>query len=149
MARPTFVPLSPAEEEWIGAHRAAARQFVADMLPQHGSEPISASLLDQAYAAWLPQAGEDETNINAVINIVSTEFGQLLVDTAGFEWTVATDAWGTGLAVRALPDRADVLIYPTSFVGKRWELRETHFFAPSLAAICAQVKTIAANSMKS
>jgi hypothetical protein len=68
------------------------------------------------------------------------------VDRAGFEWTIAADDHGTDLAVRALPGRGDVLVYPANFVAKRWERRESNFLAASFQAIRENVAGIAAGS---
>jgi hypothetical protein len=74
--------------------------------------------------------------VTETLNAVGVQFGQYLADRAGFEWTVAADASGTELVVRASPGRGDVLIYPVKFVEKRWYQRETGFLSSSFEAIC-------------
>jgi len=68
------------------------------------------------------------------------------VDRAGFEWTIAADDQGTDLAVRALPGRGDVLVYPANFVAKRWERRESNFLAACFQAIRKDVAAIETGS---
>jgi Domain of unknown function (DUF3806) len=146
VANPTFSPLTDGERGWIAQQLEGARKFVAAICPADAGQPVTLEALDRAFAAWLPQAGEDATHINAAIKVVGVQFGQFLVDRAGFEWTIAADAQGTDLAVRALPGRGDVLVYPANFVAKRWERRESNFLTTSLAAIREQVAAVAAGS---
>jgi len=64
------------------------------------------------------------------------------VDGAGFQWTIATDNYGTDLAVLALPGGGDVLVYPANFVAKRWERRASNFLATSVRAIQQDVARV-------
>ena len=146
MANPTFSPLTDAERNWVAQQLEGARLFVAAMSPADADQPATLEALDRAFAAWLPQAGDDVTRINATINVVGVQFGQFLVDRAGFEWTIAADAQGTDLAVRALPGGGDVLVYPANFVAKRWERRESNFLAASFEAMREQVAAIRGGS---
>jgi hypothetical protein len=107
---------------------------------------VTPEALDRAFAAWLPECGDDATQLNAVINIVGVQFGQILVDSVGFEWTIAKDAQGTDLAVRALPGRGDVLIYPANFVAKRWQRRESNFLVAAVHTIREQVAAVASGA---
>ena len=77
-----------------------------------------------------------------IINFVGIQFGQFLVDRAEFAWTIATDSASSDMAILALPGRGDVLIYPASFVAKRWEKRETGFIAKSFQDIQQQVNAV-------
>ena len=77
--------------------------------------------------------------INHAINCVGIRFGSLLVETGEFAWCIASDDWGMDLAVRALPDRGDILVYPADFVSKRWESRTTDFLAGAFSQIIAHV----------
>jgi hypothetical protein len=144
VSNPTFAPLTDAERAWIGQQLEGARLFVASMSPADANQPVTIEALDRAFAAWLPQAGDDVAQINAAINVVGVQFGQFLVDGAGFEWSIAADAQGTDLAVRALPGQGDVLVYPANFVAKRWERREANFLAASVRSIEEHVAAIAA-----
>jgi hypothetical protein len=143
LANPTFSSLTDGERAWIAQQLEGARLFVAAMSPADTGKPFTLEALDRAFAAWLPQAGNDTNQINGTINVVGIQFGQFLVDGIGFEWTIATDAQGTDLAVLALPGQGDVLVYPANFVAKRWERRESNFLVASFAAIRDQVAAIA------
>jgi hypothetical protein len=46
----------------------------------------------------------------------------------GLSWIALTDEHGTEIAVRG---RADFTVFPTNFVAKRYEKRETGFLAPA------------------
>ncbi|MGL6075331.1 MAG: DUF3806 domain-containing protein [Fimbriiglobus sp.] len=140
MADQTFSLLSEHEWAWIAQQLDGVRLFVAAMSPADADAPVTLDALDRAWAAWLPQA--DDEQANAAINAVGTQFGQFLVDQAGFEWTIATDAHGTDLAILALPGRGNVLVYPANFVAKRWERREANFLAASFDAIQEQVVAV-------
>jgi hypothetical protein len=146
LADPTFSPLTDGERDWVAQQLAAAREFVAGLSPADAGRPVTPEVLDRAFASWLPGAGDDTAGINAAINAVGVQFGQFLVDGAGFEWVIAADGQGTDLAVRALPGRGDVLVYPANFVAKRWQRRESGFLAASVAAIRGQVAEVAAGS---
>jgi hypothetical protein len=143
---PTFSVLADSERAWIAQQLEGARLFVAAMSPADADKPITLEALDRAFAAWLPQAGNDTNQINGTINVVGIQFGQFLVDAIGFEWTISTDSHGTDLAVRALPGQGDVLVYPANFVAKRWERRESNFLVASFGAIRENVAAIAAGN---
>jgi hypothetical protein len=122
-----FSSLKQAEREWIATQLENAAQLVASFAPEDAGGPITLKSLDRTWEAWLATSPTEVEEINGVINCIGVQFGQILVDKAGFEWTIASDEAGTDLAVRALPNRADVLMYPANFVAKRWESRETGF----------------------
>jgi hypothetical protein len=83
--------------------------------------------------------------MHATLEAVGVQFGQFLVDGAGFEWAVAADSrLGSELVVRALPGRGDVLVYPVKFVEKRLYGRESGFLASSFEAIREDVAAVAA-----
>ena len=141
----TFSPLKKAEREWIARHLEGLTFLIPSFAPEHANKPISLQTVDCLWDAWIATSPTETDEINAVINGVGVQFGQFLVDDAGFEWTIATDEFGTDLGVRALPDRADVLVYPANFVSKRWERRETGFLAAAFDAIVEQVGVIKAD----
>jgi hypothetical protein len=135
MANPTFSPLTEQERAWIAERLEGARRFVETFSPNESGRPVTLAGLDRAWAAWLQQNIQDNTEVNDAINMVGVQFGQFLVDRAGFQWTIASDAQGTDLAVLALPGRGDFLVYPANFVSKRWERRQSNFLATSFQAI--------------
>lgn len=140
-----FAPLKQAEREWIAGKLDGAGALVATFAPEHADGPVTLEALDRAWAGWLATSPTDVEEINQVINCVGTRFGQFLVDEAGFAWTIATDDAGTELAVRALPDRGDVLMCPANFVAKRWETRETDFLGAGFAAAVSTLREIKAD----
>lgn len=90
----------------------------------------------------MAKGGDDLDSVNAAINVIGISFGQILVDSGLFRWVIASDDYGTDLAVVALEGRANVLVYPTDFVSKRWEKRESDFLHASYCPILKQVEQI-------
>ena len=137
----TYTPLKQAEWEWVARNLEGAKLLVATFATEHADRPITLEALDRTWDAWLATSPSKPDVIDRVINFIGCQFGQFLVDQAGFEWTIVTDEFGTDLGVRALPNRGDVLVCPISFVAKRWEPRTTSFLATSFRAIVGQVGT--------
>ncbi len=144
MTAPAFSDLSDAERKWIAAQLEGARQFVAAISPADAAGPMTLDVLDRAWAAWLGRDASDQAEVNAIINMVGVQWGQMLVDRLGFVWIIASDGQGSDLAVRALPGQGDVLLYPANFVAKRWEKREANFLAASFESVRQQVAAVAA-----
>jgi hypothetical protein len=140
MKPPRFQQITQAEREWIDAQLAAGREFVQRYSPEHSTTDLAA--LDSAWSSWIATSPEDIDEINHAINSVGIPFGLILTQTGDFEWCISTDDWGTDLAVRALPDRGDVLVYPADFVSKRWESRTTDFLEDAFPQIMGQVEQI-------
>ena len=86
---------------------------------------LSPETLDVFWAALLRDEPADP---NPAINIVGLAFGQLLVDGLGLSWVALTDEQGTEIAVRG---RGNFTVFPTNFIAKRYERRETNFIAPA------------------
>jgi hypothetical protein len=86
---------------------------------------LSAEGLDRL---WVEVLQEDSSDPNPAINVVGLAFGQLLADDLGLSWVALTDEHGTEIAVRG---RADFTVFPTNFIAKRYEARETGFIAPA------------------
>jgi len=142
---PACTELSPAEHHWVAEQLQAASAFVAVHSPPDSGSAITLGALDRAFSSWLGKGVSDPAQVNAAVNAVGIAFGSLLVRDAGFSWVIATDGQGTDLAVRALPDTADVLLYPANFVAKRWERREGTFMQAAFAETARQVREIAAS----
>jgi hypothetical protein len=160
-----FSPVGSRRQAGIARQLEAARRFVAGMSPPDAGVPVTLDALDRAWAAWLARceaglptmAPTDEAvaavfeaatataeAVHAALEAVGVQFGQFLVDRAGFEWTVAADAvLGSELVVRALPGRGDVLVYPVKFVEQRWYQPEAGFLASSFEAIREDVAEVA------
>jgi hypothetical protein len=137
MPKPIFQQITDAERQWIEGQLAAAASFVAQYSSQQ--QDLSLEVLDQAWSAWMATSATDINEINNAINCVGIPFGSMFVATGEFEWCIATDDWGTDLAVRALPGRGDILIYPSDFVSKRWETPTTNFLADAFPRIMDHV----------
>jgi hypothetical protein len=140
-------PINKKEAAWIRQQLEAATKFVAQYSPADAGQPLTPAALDRAFAAWMASiatTSPDGNSVDPVINCVGIAFGQALVDELAFKWMIVTDEQGTDLAVHALPGRGDVLVFPTNFVAKRWERRETNFLEDTYRKIAADVERIAA-----
>ena len=135
-------PLTRKEKDWLAAQLDNASSFVETFSGRDAGQPLTLAGLDRAFAAWIASKPSDAKAINAIINCVGVAFGRFLVHGVGFEWVIATDRYGSDLAVYALPGKGDVLIYPANFVAKRWERRETNFIEESYERITSQVEAI-------
>ncbi|MFO0969407.1 MAG: DUF3806 domain-containing protein [Gemmataceae bacterium] len=142
MTTPKIDALSPQEVEWVQSQVDGAARFVDAYSDTDAGQPLTLEALDRAFAVWLSQDITDNQLVNAAINAVGIAFGEFLVQSAGFEWVIASDEYGTDLAVIALRGRGDVLVYPANFVAKRWERRESNFLAASFASISQQVAQV-------
>ena len=134
-----------AELEWIRANLEVAGELAAMQGAARTSVTEDPAVLDRIFDSWLAdweEGGSDARGVepNDLVNAVGLAFGQLLVDTLGFEWVVATDAGGTELAVRAQP--GDVLVYPANAAAKRLERRETGAFVPLYREVRARVEEL-------
>ena len=108
-------PLNEAEQEWVATNVAEATRML--------DGELSADRLDDLWATLL---NEEPGDPNPAINMVGLAFGQLLADRLGLSWIALTDEYGTEIAVRG---RAKFTVFPTNFVAKRYEQRETNFIA--------------------
>lgn len=108
-------PLNEAERGWVASNVEEARRLVGG--------DLTAGALDDLWAALLR---EEPADPNPAINMVGLAFGQLLVDRLDLSWVALTDSNGTEIAVRG---RGDFTVFPTNFIAKRWEGRQTNFIA--------------------
>ena len=126
----TFESLSDAERSWLFDQLTKAAVFANDC----GSADLpSLESLDDAFDAFVRLG--DAVDANDVVLAVGAAFGEHLVRTMGFRWGIATDDYGTDIAVLARPDRGDITIFPVNFVAKRWERRETKFLIASIGLV--------------
>jgi hypothetical protein len=132
--------LNESERAGIATSLSTAKSFVAALSPPDADKPITPEVLDRAWAAWLQTANSyrDAYTVKAV----GMQFGQLLVDQGVFKWIVATDAYGTDIAVLAAPGRGDITIFPVSVVEKRWQDRQATFFVSVMAAMLDEVAKV-------
>ncbi len=137
-----FSDITETERAWIEAQTALGYQLVSEYSPSDAHNQLCPQALDRAWTSWLAKDIDDAECINQVINGIGTCFGILLVNTGVFEWTIATDDFGTDLAVRALPERGDVVVFPANFVSKRWERKESAFLADGYRSILKYVENL-------
>lgn len=129
--------LTAGEQEWIVQQMAMAHEFVQRTLNKETDELPSPEDLDQAFNAWLHS--HHPSDANSVINCVGVAFGQHLVDSTSLEWVIASDEYGTELALYGLPGQGDILLYPQNFVAKRYEANVGIFIAESINEIRSDV----------
>lgn len=127
-----FESLSEAEYSWLHDRIAQAALFVDSQAPL---DLPSLASLDDAFEAFVNMGDAANARANDVVLAVGAAFGEHLVRTLGFEWRIATDEWGTDIAVLARPGRGDITIFPTDYVAKRWERREPRFLVASVGPI--------------
>ena len=139
MTAPIIKQVTDPELSWINSQIEAARSFVARYSPNHTVDDLSLETLNAAWSLWMATVPTNTDDINHAINCIGIPFGSLLVQTDEFTWCIAADDWGTDLAVRALPERGDILVYPADFVSKRWESRTTDFLTDAFAQIIEHV----------
>ena len=121
-------PLNDAEQEWVAENVAEATRLAAGELTPEA--------LDDLWAALLRDEPEDP---NPGINMVGLGLGHLLVERLGLDWVALTDEYGTEVAVRG---RADFTVFPTNFVAKRYEARETGFIAPAFREMVSTAESL-------
>lgn len=124
--------LAPNETElqWIEANLRIARSAIKAFAPQHAAE-ITLGALDAAFTSWLAQHDPQQQDPNPYINAFGIGFGQYLVDHLNLRWAVVKDDKGAEMAVHGQP--GDILIFPPSFVAKRYMSKATGFFEPIYA----------------
>jgi len=137
-----FEPLTEAEQQWVRDQLERARAFACEYDSHfHDGQP-SLESLDRAFAKYLT-FGAEPTEANGVVLAVGAAFGARLVEDLGFRWAIATDDYGTDLAVLARPGRGNVTIFPANFVAKRYERREAPFLVNAIAEIRHHLHEIA------
>jgi hypothetical protein len=133
---------SEKEQAWIEEQLQNATEFVSAFSPEDSGEPLTLGALDRAFALWMASGATDNAaEANRIINSVGIAFGKHLVEGLGLEWVIATDQYGSDLAVYGLPGIGDVLVYPANFVAKRWERRETNFLEGAYGRIERQLES--------
>jgi hypothetical protein len=126
---PQFEPLSAREQQWLTEQLQLAAIFAGS---PDGEDLPSLQSLDKAWADFIATGSAANERANGVVLCTGVAFGEHVVRKLGFVWCIATDDWGTDIAVLARPGRGDITIFPTDYVSKRWEQKETEFFAASI-----------------
>lgn len=132
--------LSDAEKRWMAGHHMRALMLGR----AHGDAPTatqpSFAALDRAWVAegaLLRTSGGDP---NPLIRALGIALGQHLVDHHKLDWVIATDAFGTEVALYG--KNGDVLVYPLNLVAKRWERNEGAFLVALVAAMDADIEML-------
>lgn len=107
-------PLNEAERQWVAMNVAEATRLEGALSPKS---------LDRFWTGFLAADPEDP---NPAINMVGLAFGQLLADRLNLSWVALTDRHGTEIALRG---RSNFTVFPTVFIAKRYETRETEFIS--------------------
>lgn len=139
----SFDPLSETEARYVGDQLVRAHNFALALDPRAEGVLPSLESLDRAFENYLAAGGEP-SDADEVVQAVGAAFGARLVDALGFRWVIATDEYGTDLAVLARPGRGDVAIFPAEFVAKRYERPEAPFLVAAFDEISQQLREIAA-----
>ena len=133
MSPPVLESLTATERVWVADNLARARELAATW-------GAGLAGLDRYWASRseaLRSAGEDP---NPLINMVGIALGQYFVDELDLTWMIATDDYGTELAVYR--ERNRVMLYPCNLVAKRWESSETTFLEQVAGALVQQIRSI-------
>jgi hypothetical protein len=133
--------LGDGERKWIEAHLGIARSFVGSFagIEPTGERPALHDL-DAAWSAWLPQWERHDPN--HIINAVGIAIGEHLIAALDLRWVVATDEYGTELAVHGEP--GNVIVYPANLVAKRFESRTAGFIAPLVSQMVEDIRRVRA-----
>ena len=126
-------PLTSAEVDWV-------RSSIAELSEQDvrfGDIDDLGRHYDEMLNAWLRLDEPHRPDPNPIINQIGLAFGQYVADQARLDWTVATDAHGTEIALHR--ERGNVLIYPTDLVAKRWAAHDRGVLAPLARNLVATV----------
>jgi hypothetical protein len=134
--------LTPAEQDWISQQIEAAKEFVSETLGEGINDLPSPQDLDRAFDAWLNSPSHDPADANFVVNCVGIAFGQHLVNSTPLKWVIATDGYGTELAIYGFEGTGDVLVYPQNFVAKSYEAKSGIFIVESIKQMQADVSKI-------
>ncbi|GAC1379833.1 MAG: hypothetical protein NVSMB48_04400 [Marmoricola sp.] len=120
---PQFEPLSSSELDWIAAHVEHARNLGVDP----SQEAAISAFFDSSLSAVT--TGEASQEIaNTVVNVVAALLGERLCQSAGLEWAIVSDEFGTDLCVRR--PGTSLAFFPQSSVSKRWTERESGWVEP-------------------
>ena len=116
--------VEPVEEVGIRrltADEEAALAAVREGYAGHGIDPADLESIAAAYDRAL-DAHDDDRDSASVVELLGTAIGDHLVAAGGYRWVVATDPFGTDLAVE--PPRRGVPVVTRMLVAVRWMGRE-------------------------
>ena len=112
---PTIEALTAAEDQWLHTQREIAGILRDRYLGPTDTAP-TIDELEATVGLW-QQDGDGRADANDVVLAVGVLIGDHVVAATTLHWVIATDAFGTDLALHAQP--GDVLMHPTNSVAKR------------------------------
>ncbi len=121
--------LTDAERNWIADRLAQLAALEALDLVRLGD------LYDRRFAEWQAAPQHDRFDPNEVISLVGVGFGEQLRRLADLQWVIATDHFGTDLALKGEP--GEIFLFPLNMLAKRWEAGEVGFI-PALATAASR-----------
>ena len=110
---PQHQELNDQEHQWLADRIAALADLSVPIQPGALSE-----FFEQQRAMWRETAAGERLDANTLVNLIGAGVGQVLVEELGLKWVLATDEYGTELAVTGEPGQ--VLVFPMNAVAKRW-----------------------------
>ncbi|MEL7312393.1 MAG: DUF3806 domain-containing protein [Pseudomonadota bacterium] len=129
-----FSPLGEELQNWVQEQLQLLREY-ARQLEVSDTHSITDEWLDELWLSWKQAAISDSKAVDSFLNAFGIGFGQVLVNSLGFDWTYLEDEYGADIAVRALPGSADTRIAPLHFVLKRWESNEGEYVKAAVEEI--------------
>jgi uncharacterized protein DUF3806 len=109
-------PLKAGETQWMENQLAIAVAIAESYTG--GSEPLpTLERLDATWIAWRGDSSANRVDPNTVVNGLGIAFGRHLIESLGLDWVIATDEYGTDLAVYGEPNA--VTFFPANMIAKR------------------------------
>jgi hypothetical protein len=121
--------LQPSDYEWISKNVVAGKEICEHYgFPLTGQ--VSSKLLDQVFHAWWNDKNNEKVSDEQIVNYLGCLFGEFLQETFASKWKIATDAFGTDLALDVVMPGHTWEIAPLAFVAKRVQsdVDESGFF---------------------
>jgi hypothetical protein len=92
-----------------------------------GDSEALGGFYDEKLSEWHRLPEDQRPDVAALVDAIGAGVGECIVRQSSLRWVVATDPWGTDLALHG--DADDFLFFPLSSVAKRWRDNETGFVA--------------------
>ena len=111
---PQIGDLTDAERAWLAEHLATMASAGADVAD---IDSIGA-VFDAQLRTWAAQPEGRRADPNQMINAIGIAFGAHIGQRTGLQWVLATDQYGSELALHGQP--GNLVMYPTNMIAKRW-----------------------------
>lgn len=125
-----FFEPNDSEKTWMAGHLQLAAKLNIDV----DDVAHVVSFYELLLQSWRDSSAESRSDPNLSINAIGTVFGEHLVRKTVLKWVVASDKFGTELAVH--DSATDALVYPANAVAKRWSNGSSGEF---IERICSEV----------